>query len=231
MVKSLWVILSTLCVANVFALGIFLAWLGASDRLSMDRLDEARMVFVQTRGEADAEAESEALQAERDAAAAEEAARIGTSPITAEQRMKIIQEYASLIEDRTARTRRETQDMIDTLMLQQARFLEERQAFEREREAYRDMRAEIEALEGSEQFQKALTIYQKVKPDAATDMLSRLIEAGEVDQVVTYLDAMNARVASKIVSEFERRDAGLAADLLERLRTQGLVAQASEDGP
>lgn len=231
MIKSLWVLISTLCVANMLALALFMGWLGASDRLSVERLDRARLVFVQSLAEAEAEAQLDETEAGRAAAAEAAAAKIGTSPITAEQRMRIIQEYAAQIEERTARTRRETQDMIDTLMQQQSRFLEERQAFERQKAIYEAMREEIAELEGSEQFAKSLAIYQKVKADVAADMMSELIQAGGIEQVVTYLDAMNARVASKIIDEFESRSPALAADLLERLRTHGLVARASEDGP
>ena len=37
------------------------------------------------------------------------------------------------------------------------------------------------------------------------------------------------RERSKIITEFEKTDPALAADLLERLRTYGLVASGPED--
>lgn len=231
MLKSLWVAISTLCVANVLALAVFFGWLGATHRLSRERVEEARTLFVKSVAEERALAEQTAQQRAAAEAAAAESAKAGMPPITAEQRMAIIQEYSELVNQRTARARRETQDMIDTLMKDQARFLEARQAFETERTDFQKMREEIAALEGSEQFQKTLAIYESVKPDMAANMLSTLIEQGEIDQVVSYLDAMKPRTASKVIVAFETRSAALAADLLERLRTHGLIAQASEDGP
>lgn len=231
MLRSLWIIISTLCVANVIALAILFGWLGATNRLSPERLEDARTIFVQTVAQEQADEKQAAQRQAAAQAAAAEQAEVGTPPITAEQRMAIIQEYSELVNQRTARARRETQDMINTLMKDQARFLEERKAFEKERDDFQKMREKIAALEGSDQFQKALTIYESVKPDVAAAMLGTLIEQGEVEQVVSYLNAMKPRNASKVVASFESQDPKLAADLLERLRTHGLVAQASEDGP
>ncbi len=228
MMRRLWLVAATLAVANVLGLGFFVAWLAASDRLDMDRLREARAIFVRTRAEAEARAEREAREAEAQAEEAEAAAREGLPPITAEQRMRIIRDYAELINQRTERTRRETQDLIDTMMAQQARLAHAREELEADQAAFERMRREISDLVGSEQFEKTLRIYETVKSDVAADMMRELIAQGETDQVVAYLDAMNARNASAIVSEFEAGDPELAADLLERLRVHGLVAQARE---
>jgi hypothetical protein len=67
----------------------------------------------------------------------------------------------------------------------------------------------------------------ELKPIAATPMKS---ETGR-RQVVAYLDAMEERVRNRIIAEFVKDDPALAAELLERLRTHGVltgVAKANE---
>ena len=49
MVKSLWIIISTLAIANLLALIGFGAWLHTSDRLDGERLERVRRIFAETR--------------------------------------------------------------------------------------------------------------------------------------------------------------------------------------
>jgi flagellar motility protein MotE (MotC chaperone) len=228
MFRRLWLILATIAVANALALGMFLGWLAASDRLDMERLRETRGLFVRTRAQETADEERAAREAEAAAAEAERRSIEGLPPITAEQRMRIIRDYAELINQRTERTKRETQDLIDTLMAQQTRLERERRELEADRAAFERMRSEIVDLVGSEQFEKTLRIYETVKPEVAASMMRELLARGETDQVVAYLDAMKSRSASAVIGRFEEQDPALAADLLERLRVHGLVAQARE---
>jgi len=229
MMRSVWTVISTLAVANVLAVVLVMGWLAATDRVSPERLERVREVFAETLTEQEARQAEEANVASAEAALAAERAKEGKPPLTAEQRMDIIRDYSDLVSQRTERVRRETQDLIDTLMAQQSRLASEREAFEEEREAFHQMRSEIEALEGSEQFGKTLKIYSTVKSEEAARMMRALIQEGETDQVVAYLSALPPRAASKIVSEFEDDDAALAAGLLERLREYGLEPAHPED--
>jgi hypothetical protein len=47
------------------------------------------------------------------------------------------------------------------------------------------------------------------------------------DQVVAYLNAMEDRTRTKIITEFQKQDPALAAELLERLRTRATLAAGS----
>ena len=103
---------------------------------------------------------------------------------------------------------------------------EDIEEFIAERDSFNAMRKRIADIEGDEQFQKALTLYQSLQPKDAANTLKELYERGDIEQVVAYLNAMESRKASKIVAQFEPP---VAADLLERLRTRGLVAAAPEE--
>jgi len=228
MIRSLWMILSTIAIANIFAVAFFIAWLAASDRLDAGRIQEAKAIFVETRAVEAAREKVESRRADAEAAELAELAKQGQPPITAEQRSRIISDYVELINQRTERTRRETQNLIDTLLAQQARLKEDQEELQREREAFESMRAEVVEREGSEQFAKALKIYESVKAETAVGMLRELITDGQTDQVVSYLNAMKPRSASAVIATLEDDDPALAADLLERLRVHGLFAQARE---
>ena len=84
------------------------------------------------------------------------------------------------------------------------------------------MRRRLTAQQSSEQFQKTVLNYETQKPDVARDMLRALIDQGEEQQVVAYLDAMQARKSSKVIDAFAEDDPVLAAGLLEKLRTFGI---------
>ena len=225
--KTIWVILSTVAIANMIALAVFLGWLGGTNRLSRERVDSVRRMFLETVADQEVREGDEARDAERQAILAEAERKKGFPPLTADQRLELIGEYADLIAQRTERTRRETQDLIDTLLAQQARLQQDRVRLDEERKAFESMRARVAELEGSEQFQKALKVYQTVKAEIAASMMMELVNANDLEQVTAYLDALPPRTAAKIVTEFEKQSPALAADLVERLRMHGVRVRES----
>jgi hypothetical protein len=231
MIRALYIIITTLALAHFLGGAVFLAWLSATDRLSIDRLADVREMFAETvaheRAREDLEAQAAADQAELDA----QLAKQGTPPITAEQRVErdLAQDRAT--EQRLERMRRDTQDRFEALM-RRARELEaERAAFEREREAFNRLREEIARREGDEQFEKAVRMYEGLQAEQAGRLLENLVNEDETAQVVAYLNAMKARSATAIVASIAERDAALATDLLERLREHGLVADVAPEEP
>ena len=225
--RAIWIILSTLALANMLALAVVVGWLASTDRLSRERIDAVREIFVQTAAQEEVNEADMVRQAEEAAVLAEVERKKGLPPLTAEQRLDLVREDADLTQQRTERTRRETQDLINTLMVQQSRLQQERVQLTAEREAFESMRAKITALEGSEQFQKALKIYQTIKPDVASAMLMELVNRNEIDQIVAYFNAMPPRTASRIITELKKNSSALAADLVERLRVHGIEAVPS----
>lgn len=221
MMRSLWIAFSTVAVANLLALAGFVGWLSMSGRLNAERVERVRAVLAKTIAQERAEAEASVAQARAAEAAAAEAARVGTPPLTAEQRLERSSAASEVEAQRERRVQRETADLINTLMRERADLDRERAEFQARIEAFEAMRRAVAEEAGSEQFQRTVQLYQSVRPDGAKRMMASLIAAGRTDQVVAYLNALPTRVASKIVAEFEKEDAKLAADLLERLRRRG----------
>lgn len=231
MFRSLWIVISTLALANLLALGGILGWLVTNDRINRDRVERLRVMFSSTVSAEAAEAEKLAAEQKAAEEAAKEAAKVGAPPMTAEHKL----EEAAVVDDittqRARRVQRETEDLIKTLMQERLEFERQRTAFQDEVRAFEEMRKRLVADEGSEQFQKTVQLYQSVKAAEAKNMMSSLIRGGKTDQVVLYLNSLPSRNASKIVAEFEKDDPGLAADLLERLRMRGTeLAPAPKEG-
>src|SRR5690606_34082544 len=142
-------------------------------------------------------------------------------PMTADRKLAAAAEAADIAELEDRRIQRDTANLINALMKERQQLERERSEFDARVRAFEAMRARIAEEEGSEQFEKAVTLYKTLKADQARSMMGALIAAGQLDQVVAYLNALPPRIASKIVAEFESDDPTLAANLLERLRTRG----------
>lgn len=226
MIRSTWTVITTLALANLLAIIGFTLWLVASGRISGERLEHIRTVFAERLEDEAARLEAEAAEAAEAEAAAQEAEAARMIPISSGDRLAMQSQYDSVMQQSLERTRRALEDMRRTIELERSKLDEDMAEFERERDAFNAMRNRIAEIEGDEQFRKALTLYQSLQPKTAADTLKELYDQGEVDQVVAYLNAMESRKASKIVAQF---DPPVAADLLERLRTRGLVAAVPED--
>jgi len=227
--RTLWIIVSTLAVANLLALAGFVGWLVASDRLDQGRLERIRTVLSTTIAQEEALAEEQAAEEERTAARQAALAKAQRLPLTSEQALALADTFDQLGTREIDRLDRQAQDLRRTLAQEQADLDQRRDEFAAEVRAFEERRARILELEGSEQFRKAVRLYQTLKAPVAKDMMQTLLREGEQEQVVAYLDALSSRAASKIIAEFEREDPAVAADLLERLRVRGLQASAAED--
>lgn len=228
MIRSLWIILSTIAVANLLALIAFFGWLGATDRVNVARLEATRSIFGETLVEARLKQEQEEkARAVRDAEEAE-FAKIGRAPLPADHRMDIIREYEEIARQREQRIQRETQDLRRMLLADREALEQDRATFEQERAEFFAMRDRLTQLQKSEQFEKTVRMYESLKPDQSRSMMASLIQQGQTEQVIAYLDAMQARTSSRVISEFQKEDPVMAANLLERLRTLGVEARATE---
>jgi flagellar motility protein MotE (MotC chaperone) len=231
MVRSLWTVITVLALTNLLAIAGFVGWLHTSGRINRDRIERVRQVFATTVAQDEAGAQQGEMDAQLAAAAAEEAAKVGTPPLTAEQRLE-----AGLARDETSsqhaqRVQRETADLIATLLRERAELDRLRAEFDKQVKDFDEMRARIAKEEGTEQFAKTVALYQSLKADQAKAMMQSLIRGGGTDQVVSYLNALPPRTASKIIAEFEKGDSALAADLLERLRMRGNAVAESPPDP
>jgi flagellar motility protein MotE (MotC chaperone) len=218
--RSLWIIVTTVALANFLAVVALLAWLAGTGRLSNERLHAVREVFKTTVAEEEAAKKlAEAERAQAEAAAAQEAF-MREPPTPAEGEVADQTAVGTAAQQDISRLSREADDLRRTFAREIAHIERAREQLRKEREEFDALRARIAALEGSEQFEKAVRLYESLKPKQAKDLLQELIDDGEVEQAVSYLNAMQIRTASKIIAEFD--DAALAATLLERVRTRGL---------
>lgn len=221
MVRSIWIVISTMAIANLFLIAGFVGWLHTSGRLDSARVERVRLMLAPTIAEEQAEQQRKETEAAAEAAAAEANAQVGTKPLSAEQKIAGAVVSEEVQSQQARRVQRETADLINTLLLEREELDRRRAAFQREVEAFEAMRKMLAEEEGSEQFQKAVQIYQSVKSGEAKNMMGSLIRGGKKDQVVSYLNALPPRTTSKIIAEFEKEDPAQAADLLERLRILG----------
>ncbi|MDX2114378.1 MAG: hypothetical protein SFZ24_01985 [Planctomycetota bacterium] len=228
--RSIWIIISTLAIANLLGIAGFLGWLQTSGRLNRDRVERIRTILAPTVATEQAEEQRRQAEAETARQAAEAAAKVGVKPLTAEQRLEDAAGQEEVDAQRSRRVQRETTDLINTLMREREQLDRERAKFDADVAAFKEMRARIAEQEGSEQFQKTVQLYQSVKPADAKNMMASLIQTGKKDQVVSYLNALAPRNASKILAEFQVDDPALAADLLERLRLLGTALAPESPG-
>lgn len=224
MIKSIWLVISTIAVANLLALIGFAGWLVASDRLNMDRVEAIREMIAPTAAEEAARLKAEETEREAELARLEEQGELGAIPLSAADRLNILREVDEVSRQRFERMERETRDLQRQLRDELDAIASERQAFETVRDAFEARRAEIAELEQSKQFKRAMQLYESSKPDVAANMFEELIAQGKEHHVVSYLNAMKPMAARKVIEEFEGRDAALAARLLEGVRNYGLSA-------
>lgn len=228
--RTAWTILSVMAVAHLIALLGVAAWLWSTGRTDAATVERVRQVLREPPEERDAR------RAERAQAVAETSPPIPASSADAIA-LRLHDDEAQ--RQRLERMRNEART-VAAMVAREMRTLEQRRVeLDAEREAFESMRDRIVALEGDEQFRKALSVLAGLKPADAKAALMELIggEAGAAtpingwgdgkSQAVAYLDAMPSRTRSKVMAEFVADDPALAADLLERLRTHGIVAQAS----
>jgi hypothetical protein len=229
MMRTIWTIVSVLAVANLLALAAFMGWLVLADRMDLGRVREIRAVLSETVSEqrARGEAEEQArLEAEAEAARLAAADPGVGEPVTAAQLVNLKLEFSELDEQRLMRLRREFDDLRRTLEAERRQLDEQRRALLAEIDEFNETRRRIAEVEGSEQFRKALATYRTLRPAEAKAMMQQLLgpgvdEAGAME-VVSYLNAMDERERARIISEFQKEDPALAADLLQRLRNHGI---------
>lgn len=227
--RSLWTILSVVAVANVLGLGAFIGWLHATDRIDLDRVRRIREVLNETVAEERARIEAEAAEAAAAAEAERQRLADREPPLTVADALDVKLQADETDRLREERRQREAMDLRRTLARERELLDQQRAELQAEKAAFDAMRRRIAELEGSEQFRRTLATYEGLKPDAIRAIFVELLKPasdGRPDedgatQVVAYLNAMQDRTRAKVIDEFVRTDAALAADLLERLRTYG----------
>lgn len=228
--KALWSAVSFMAVVHLLAMGLFVGWLWQSERLDVDRVREIRDMLKLTIAEQEeADAEAQAAADAEAAAAADEARRQDPPASTAETLA-----YVSRIRAEEQQAKRRLGDdkrALEAELNRRARLLDLReQELDARDLAWREANAEELKRRTDEQFLKTVKLYSTVPAKQAKQMLVALVADGQTDQAVAYVNAMNSRIAAKVISELKAADeVVLATELLEELRTFGLPPEATEE--
>ena len=221
--KTLWNILAVVAVLNILAFAGGLLWLKSSDRLSKERVAAVRERFIKTVAQEQTDKQTADLagkQKEADVAAAEKMAiplttaaeKITDQQLRGDQQSQMLLRQQQIVENMQA-----------SVMLQLAKLEEREKKLEEDKRAFAAERRKIAETEGDKQFQVALSTLEGQKAKDAKQVLRALLDQKLSDQVVAYLARMEEGKRSKVMAEFVKDDPGMAAELLERLRTRGIV--------
>lgn len=253
--KSLWNAICVIAIANLLALGGVVGWLRSSDRINMDRVRELRVMLAKTITQQHADEEQAKAATEAEKKKSEADAKSRRVPLTASEQLAARLEATELDEQRLKGMRSEVDALQRTLREAQDKVKTERAALDADKAAFEAAKKSYAETTKNEQFQKTLAVLQSVKPAEARSILSELMGGAAApaassgatapaasatagtpsipptpnkgrEQVVAYLDAMEAKSRTKVLTEFLKSDPKLAAELLEDLRQRGQVASA-----
>ncbi|MCZ6836366.1 MAG: hypothetical protein O7G85_11380 [Planctomycetota bacterium] len=224
--KSLWTVMSFLAIVNLLALMLFGGWLWRSDRLNLDRVHQVRELFAPT-----------ITQVQMDQAKADEESALNEVQIvpvgySSQEQLSQLTKLQQR-EQQVSRRLKEESDMLSRQFEQITQQTEaERLAFEIERTGWEKATRADRERKMDEQFAQTVQQYESIPAKQGKQLLVELIRQGHRQQAVAYLDAMEARSASKILREFKsQEEIVLATELLEDLRTFGLGTVDSETIP
>lgn len=245
--RKIWTILAVLAIGNLLAMIGGVGWLGASGRLSVERMRVVREMFSETVA---AQMAREKVE-EDEAAAAAELADASQQRFVAMSSAEVMQYRLDSIEADRERRRRHLQefrDLGEALVQREATLALDRSAFEIERKAHEEYLAAIAQTDGDVQFRKAVKVLDGLTAQDAAGIITALIGTGDdgvlddaenaddapglrlagVDRAVSYLNRMQERSRLKLMAVLSASQPGLAAELLERLRTRGLPAATAQ---
>jgi hypothetical protein len=221
--KRVWNVVAALAVVNLLALGGLLAWLKASNRIDDSRIQAIRERLAKTIDEEAAEKAAKEAEAKAAEARAAEAAKLARPPTSssekiAEQQFRDDQRTQVLL-----RQQQELENLRSSLMGQLAKLEDREKKLDADKKAFAEERKRIAEADGAKQFQVALATLEGQKPADAKKVLKALLDEKQTDQVVAYLAKMEEGKRAKVLGEFVKDDAAVAADLLEKLRTRGVA--------
>lgn len=230
MMRTLWNVVSFLAVVHLLALALFVGWLWRSDRLSMDRVEQIRSMLSTTLSEEASQQRQAEREAEQQQQEQAEAERREHPPLPAAQQVSAV----NLMREQQQRAVDRLEDEKQLLLAQLERIRDQHEAtkreFEQQKQQWYDSIDEERQRKADEQFQQTLKLYEQIPSRQARDMLLALVDDGDMNQAVAYIDAMNSRAAAKIIREFKTApQVELAKELLEELRTFGVLDADSQD--
>ncbi|MCH7571371.1 MAG: hypothetical protein IH891_00495 [Planctomycetes bacterium] len=223
--KSLWSVVSFLAVVHLLALLGFLGWMYGSDRLSLERVRTVRELFAMTMAEEKMQKEEQeretTVNPERDSSMFQMSSTRQIELLTDVQRQELLA---------TQRMKDESEMHARQFSLLNQKIASEREEFEEERRRWEEATGADRERKTNEQFTQTVIQYESLPAKQGKQVLIELINSGNREQAVAYLDAMKPRATSKILKEFKSpEEIILAAELLEELRIFGLGTVDSQE--
>lgn len=231
MKKAIRPALSILAIAHLVAILGFVTYLGASDRLNRERLDQIRSILAVTLTQEREQAQAEQEAAEEAARQAKRDAETDIANAGAESRNEQFRTIEQAVDEQIRRARRDTQAMMQLLDLRLAE-VQRREAELASREAAVEAAIKRDAdLARDEQFRKTVNLLSGLKPDDLKAKIDVYLADGLYDFVIDVLVAIPARTASKLLALYaDETENRLAAELLLRLRDRGAAPSAPAQG-
>lgn len=224
--KSLLTAAILLLVLHLIAAIVGVGWLGASGRLSEQRLRSVVNMFELTVEEQQKQQTDAAALAEKTRAMAEQAARleaVADGPRTLEDRLDADVQADALAMHRLNRLQVETSDLRQQITRAKQVIAEQKAELEEQRQAFNQFVEQRTQAFQDEDFRQTVQMYEQLKADQVKQMFQQLFATGQTEQVVTYLAAMQLRKAGKVLQEFQGDDEiAQATELLELLRQRGV---------
>ena len=217
---------------NALALGGLFAWLATSGRLDKHRADQVVEMFKSTIAQQEqvkAEAQAAAEESRKVAEQAVRMEQVANGPLSPEMRLQRMAELNQHQRQLVERRQVEIDAIQRQLDLTRTQVDQRIEQFEKERDAF-ELAVEQRVTEFEDQdFKQAVALLEGLPPKQAKDMILEYLDQGIEPQVVSYLAAMDNRLATKVLKEFkDPREVEQAARLIEqvRLRSQNLLAEA-----
>ncbi len=225
MKKSLFSALSIIAIAHLVALAGFITFLGASDRLSRERLEQIRGILAVTVTAQQEQAE-QAKQAEQQAAEqAQQEAQTDVANAGVESRNERFRTIEQAQQEIVSRAQRDVEAINQLIELRLAEVERREAELARREQEVLDAIERDRTLAKDEQFQKTVTLLAGLKPDDLKAKVDVYLADERYEFVVDLLEALPARTASKLLALYaDQTDNRLAANLLLRLKDRGTGA-------
>jgi hypothetical protein len=209
--KTLWNLLSIIAVVNLLAVLGVGGWMVGTGRLDRER---ARALLTRP---ADPGEPPASIEADPELA-------IPTS-VRIEAQDRVLRQEAAAIR----RMRDEREQLDRALDSRRSELVAREEALTSARSQWEAATAGARAARTDEQFRKSVRLLEGVPPKQAKEWLLELVRGGQIDQAVSYLDAMSAFKAASVLKAFKgEEETKVATDLLERVRRRALVPPAAQ---
>lgn len=230
--KATWNAVAILLLLHLLAAIGFVAWLVQDGRLDRERLVRVKQMFATT---IEQEREADEREATAQASAQTQQARdawlasVRSGPMDFESHLAADQAQSDLAEHHRQRFEQDRRAWLEQMARLQERVETLQAQLSREREQFAQQKQREADQADSDGFKKALDLYERSKPRQVKQMFMDLIDQGKLDQVVTFIEAMQPRKATALLKQFKTpEEIGIATQIMQIIRARAPQAVEGE---